>query len=43
MGYVQAAYVVVLGGFLLYWWTLKMRMDTLIEEEKKLNSQGDSS
>ena len=43
MGYVTAAYIVVLGGFLLYWWTLKARMDTLLEEEKKMNPRGDSS
>ena len=42
MGYVAAAYIVVLGGFALYWWTLKARMDNLIEEEEKLDSRGDS-
>ena len=42
MGYVTAAYIVVLGGFSLYWWTLKARMDILIEEEKKLNQGEDS-
>ena len=42
MGYVAAAYIVVLGGFALYWWTLKARMDNLLEEEEKLNSGGDS-
>lgn len=42
MGYVAAAYIVVLGGFALYWWTLKARMDILIEEEKKLAPRGDS-
>lgn len=42
MGYVVAAYIVVLGGFALYWWTLKARMDILVEEEKKLNSMDDS-
>ncbi len=42
MGYVTAAYIVVLGGFAIYWWTLKTRMDNLVEEEKKLKSRGDS-
>lgn len=44
MGYVTAAYAVVLGGFLLYWWTLKARMDALLEEQKKLQAPkgGDS-
>lgn len=42
MGYVAAAYIVVLGGFAVYWWTLKVRMDILIEEEKKLAPGGDS-
>ena len=42
MGYVAAAYIVVLGGFALYWWTLKARMDILVEEEKKLKAGGDS-
>ncbi len=42
MGYVSAAYIVVLGGFALYWWILKARMDILIQEEKKLKPQGDS-
>ncbi len=42
MGYVSAAYIVVLGGFALYWWILKARMDNLIEEEKKITRKGDS-
>ena len=42
MGYVTAAYIVVLGGFALYWWTLKVRMDILLEEEKKLKPREDS-
>ena len=42
MGYVTAAYIVVLGGFALYWWILKARMDNLIEEEKKFTRKGDS-
>ena len=43
MGYVTAAYIVVLGGFVIYWWTLKARMDILIEEEKKFTRKGESS
>ena len=42
MGYVTAAYVVVLGGFALYWWTLRARMGALREEERKLGSKGGS-
>ena len=42
MGYVTAAYIVVLGGFALYWWILKLRMDILIQEEKKFTRKGDS-
>ncbi len=42
MGYVTAAYIVVLGGFAIYWWTLKARMDNLVEEEKQQKSQRDS-
>lgn len=44
MGYVTAAYAVVLGGFLLYWWTLKARMDALLEEQRKLEvREGENS
>lgn len=42
MGYVAAAYAVVLGGFLLYWWTLRRRMDMLIARERRLTRRGDS-
>ncbi|MBT3350931.1 MAG: hypothetical protein HOC91_07035 [Nitrospinaceae bacterium] len=32
MGYVVAAYVVVLGSMLLYWWSLYSRADRLKAE-----------
>ena len=42
MGYVTAAYIVVLGGFLLYWWILGARVNALKEEERKLTRKGGS-
>ncbi len=39
MGYVVAAYAVVVGGFALYWWTLVRRMDILSREEKNLTRE----